>query len=126
MRYRVTCETVGELRKAIMQWPDEKPLLLDCDGNTFPVEIYEWADKEPEDLGWPAAIDGNTDYLTYCKEKGEKSWDRTGKWWNSLDEEGKLKVLADYKINPDYADKSWEQLTQPDRDFFIILFFNRE
>ena len=49
----------------------------------------------------------------------------TDKWWNSLDREEKLKVLADYKVNPDYANKNWEQLTQLDRDFFIILFLNR-
>ena len=54
--FSVECQTVGELRKALDRWPDDKPLILDDDGNTYPVTITEWAEAEANDLDWPAAI----------------------------------------------------------------------
>jgi len=59
MLYRIKCNTVGELREALKHWPNEKSILIDSDGNTYPVEVYEWSDVEPADLDWPAAIDAN-------------------------------------------------------------------
>jgi hypothetical protein len=51
-----TCRTVGELKKALESWPDEKPLIVDVDGNTQPVEIMDWAEEPAKDLNWPVAI----------------------------------------------------------------------
>lgn len=57
---KIVCNTVGELRKALENWSDNKALILDIDGNTYPVFIYEWYEEmEATDLDWPVAIDGN-------------------------------------------------------------------
>lgn len=57
-----TCNTVGELKKCLEQWPDEKPILVDVNGDTFPVMVYDWADSEDKNsLDWPVAIQGNFD-----------------------------------------------------------------
>jgi len=52
----VKIETVGELKKLLEQFPDNKPLLIDDDGNTWPPEFYNWADAKNDDCNWPIAI----------------------------------------------------------------------
>ena len=60
MDFEKTCETVGELREALKHWPDAKPLIIDVDGSTYSVRVYNWINhSEANDLNWPAAIDGN-------------------------------------------------------------------
>lgn len=58
--YRVKCPTVGELRKALEHWPDNKPIIIECGGDNCNVEVFEWSSAEDaQDINWPAAIDAN-------------------------------------------------------------------
>lgn len=52
----MVCKTVGELRKALKEYPDDKPIIIDLDGSTYSPDIYNWADKPANDLTWPVAI----------------------------------------------------------------------
>jgi len=49
--------TVGELRKLLERFPDDKLLIVDdgC-GNTWTPVVYNWADEADDDLDWPLAI----------------------------------------------------------------------
>ena len=53
---RHVCKTVGELRKALQRWKDEKVIILDVDGDTFDVAIDDWSSDDDEDLESPVAI----------------------------------------------------------------------
>lgn len=57
---RQTVSTVGELKELLEKYPNDKPLICDCDGNTWNPEFYNWADGENEDITEPLAI--NCDY----------------------------------------------------------------
>lgn len=50
------CNTVGELRKVLEQWPDEKPIILDYDGNTTALEVLDWSPARQDDISWPVVI----------------------------------------------------------------------
>lgn len=48
--------TVGELKELLKQFPDDKPIIMDDEGNTWPPEFYNWAEKEDDDTNWPISI----------------------------------------------------------------------
>lgn len=48
--------TVGELREFLKHYPDNKPIILDSAGNTYNIEIREWADGHEKDTNWPVAV----------------------------------------------------------------------
>ena len=62
-----TVETVGQLRELLKRFPDDKPLIMDSDGNTWPPLFYNWADAENGDTEWPLAIDADVS----CEEEDE-------------------------------------------------------
>ena len=51
-KMKKSCNTVGELREALKNYPDDKPLIIDFDGNTYPVIVYDWSKDA-------ISIDGN-------------------------------------------------------------------
>ena len=50
------CNTVGELREFLKRFPDDKPLILDIKGNTYPVVIDNWDEADDCDTDYPVAI----------------------------------------------------------------------
>lgn len=52
-----TCNTVGELKAALENWPDDKPLIIDDEGSTYPAMIRDWSDNPAEDLKSPVIIE---------------------------------------------------------------------
>ena len=51
-----TIETVGQLRKLLEKFPDDKPIIMDSEGNTWPPVFYNWADSADGDTEWPLGI----------------------------------------------------------------------
>ena len=51
-----TIETVGQLKKLLDRFPDDKPIIMDSDGNTWPPIFYNWSGSEDNDTDWPLAI----------------------------------------------------------------------
>ena len=51
-----TVQTVGEMMELLKQFPVDKPIIMDEEGNTWSPEVYNWADSEDEDIDWPLAI----------------------------------------------------------------------
>jgi hypothetical protein len=49
-------ETVGQLRELLEKFPDDKPLIIDDEGNTRPPEFYNWAEEEDSNINWPLGI----------------------------------------------------------------------
>jgi hypothetical protein len=49
-------ETVGQLRKLLEKFPDDKALVIDDEGNTWPPEFYNWAEEEDSNENWPLGI----------------------------------------------------------------------
>ena len=47
---------MGELKELLKQFPDDKPIIMDDEGNTWPPEFYNWAEKEDDDTNWPISI----------------------------------------------------------------------
>lgn len=54
-----TANTVGQLIDILSKYPKDKPIILDIDGNTGVVKVYNWTDAPIDDLNWPIAIDGS-------------------------------------------------------------------
>lgn len=54
--------TVGDLRNALKKYPDNKPIIVNVDGNTYPVSIVDWYDPSSSigpDTDWPISIDAS-------------------------------------------------------------------
>ena len=52
-----TIETVGQLKKLLERFPDNKPIIIDDEGDTWSPNFYNWAeDKYDDDCKWPIAI----------------------------------------------------------------------
>ena len=48
-----TINTVGELKELLKKFPDDKPIIIDENGNTRPPQFYDWAGEGDE---WPIGI----------------------------------------------------------------------
>lgn len=49
--------TVGELRKFLASYPDDKPVIFDYDGNTFALSVGDWYEEAKKDnTDWPIAF----------------------------------------------------------------------
>lgn len=48
--------SVGELKELLKQFPEDKPIIMDEEGNTWMPEFYNWADSEDSDTDWPIGI----------------------------------------------------------------------
>ena len=51
-----TVTTAGEMIELLRQFPVDKPIIMDEDGNTWSPEVYNWAEGEDDDINWPLAI----------------------------------------------------------------------
>ena len=57
-----TVNTVGELKKLLEQFPDDKPIIIpvgdfDDEGVTWPPEVFNWnQNADINDLNWPIGI----------------------------------------------------------------------
>ena len=53
---RIKCNTIGELKQALNNWPDDKLIIYDEDGDTFGIGIEDWSDEPANDINWPVNI----------------------------------------------------------------------
>jgi ABC-type microcin C transport system permease subunit YejE len=54
-----TITNVGELKTLLNMFPNDKPIIIDFEGNTYSPEFYNWADVEDNDISMPLAINAN-------------------------------------------------------------------
>jgi len=52
----MTCTTVGEAIKYLSQFPADKPLICDMDGNTWNPDFELWDNAPADDPEHPVAI----------------------------------------------------------------------
>jgi DNA-binding transcriptional regulator LsrR (DeoR family) len=49
-------QTIGDLRKAIEKYPDDKPIIIDDNGDTYGFNISRWDYAPDDDISHPLAI----------------------------------------------------------------------